>query len=153
MTWSYVRIALIIYLYIYRSSADNKPTVLLTEEAVSNDGIQQHPIEASLVTLPDAIEIPDDSIQWCPVEASTVPNGIEDYYNDDIQQDPASIKLGEKLLLSDNIKFRFCCHASKKLFVSSIVRLHCFGAPIVSMVASDKLCSDVQHNNNLPNNG
>ena len=70
------------------TTSEIEATVLPTEEAVPNDGIQQHPIEASLVTLPDAIEIPDDSIQWCPVEASTVPSGIENYYNDDIQQDP-----------------------------------------------------------------
>ena len=62
--------------------------ILATDSAVPNDGIQQHPFEDPL-TLPDAIEIPDDSVQWCPVADSTValPNDIH-VYNDDIQQDP-----------------------------------------------------------------
>ena len=59
-----------------------------TDSAVPNDGTQQHSFEAS-ITFPDAIEIPDDSVQWCPVADSTValPDDVH-VYNDDIQQDP-----------------------------------------------------------------
>ena len=70
---------------------DIPPTSLdieATNSALPNDGIQQHPFEDPL-TLPDAIEIPDDSVQWCPVADSTLalPDDIQ-VYNDDIQQDP-----------------------------------------------------------------
>ena len=70
---------------------DIPPTSLdieATYSAVPNDGIQQHPFEDPL-TLLDAIEIPDDSVQWCPVADSTValPNDIH-VHIDAIQQDP-----------------------------------------------------------------